>query len=244
MVFKKVNILGVPFIHASMEQFINQLHLHIINNEKVTVVTANPEIVMKAKEDSYYMTLLRNANYVTPDGIGIVKAAQLLGSPLPERVAGFDTMIELLKLGNIHNYNIYLLGAKEEVLEGAKQKIKKDYPNVNVVGSHNGFFDWTNEEIPNQIKSLEPDLVFVALGMPRQEEWIFSQIEKFEKGIFMGVGGSFDVLSGTVNRAPEIWQKLNIEWLYRLVKQPSRAVRMMALPRFALEIFKKKVLPK
>lgn len=241
MAEKKVSILGVPFVRLTKKELVRQLDERIQTGQKAFVVTANPEIVMKANEDRNYMDTIRQADYITADGIGIVKAAQILGDPLPERVAGFDTLVDLLQLADQKRYSIYLLGAAEEVLEKTVANIQKDYPNVNIVGFHNGFFDWENNSIDEEIQSRKPDLIFVALGLPRQENWISQNLHKFEKGVFMGVGGSFDVLAGAVQRAPEFWQKVNLEWFYRLLKQPSRWRRMLVLPKFALIILSKKV---
>ena len=235
-----VDILGVPFLHTTQKEFVETLHQRVVTNQKTFVVTANPEIVMKANEDATYMEYVQQASYVTADGIGVVKAAKLLNTPLPERVTGYDTMIDVLKKGNEHGYKIYLLGAQEETLQKAITNINQDYPNVKIVGSHNGFFNWEERTIQEEIKQLEPDFVFVALGVPRQEKWIATNLDQFSKGIFIGVGGSFDVIAKTVKRAPVIWQKLNLEWAYRLMKQPSRIGRMIALPRFVLKVLKKK----
>lgn len=241
MTLKFVDILGVPFINTTRSEFVKLLDGHIEREEKAFVVTANPEIVMKAVEEPEYKGLLDRATYITADGIGVVKGAGLLGKPLPERVTGYDTMMDLLALGNEKKFKIFLLGAQQETIEKAIANIEKDYPNVEIVGSHNGFFDWDSQDIPNEIQEKKPDLVFVALGVPRQEKWIATNISRFEKGVFIGVGGSFDVIAGTVERAPEAWQKANVEWLYRLIKQPSRFGRMMALPRFAVKILTQKV---
>jgi len=237
---KFVDILGVPFLHTTQQQFVEKLHECVLAERKTFVVTANPEIVMLANEDPSYMEYVQKATYVTADGIGVVKAAKMLNTPLPERVTGYDTMVEVLKKGNEHGYKIYLLGAQEETLVKAVANINEKYPNVQIVGSHNGFFDWEQNSIQEEIKQLEPDFVFVALGVPRQEKWISTNLDQFRKGIFIGVGGSFDVIAGTVPRAPQIWQKLNLEWAYRLMKQPSRIGRMMALPKFVLTVMKKK----
>jgi N-acetylglucosaminyldiphosphoundecaprenol N-acetyl-beta-D-mannosaminyltransferase len=236
MSIKYVDIMGVPFLHTDQKQFIDMLDQHIKKKEKTFVVTANPEIVMKAQEDNEFMSIVKKATYVTADGIGVVKAAQLLNNPLPGRVTGYDSMVELLKLSNEKNYKIFLLGAKAETLETAIHNIQRDYPAINIVGSQDGFFDWEQNTINERIEELQPDLVFVALGVPRQEKWISANIDDFDKGVFIGVGGSFDVFAGTVQRAPEIWQKLNLEWFYRLLKQPSRWKRMLALPRFAIKV--------
>jgi N-acetylglucosaminyldiphosphoundecaprenol N-acetyl-beta-D-mannosaminyltransferase len=241
MDLQRVNILGVPFVNTTKAQFVEQLDQHMQRQEKAFVVTANPEIVMKTIEDEQYRNVIEKATYITADGIGVVKAAQLLNKPIPERVTGYDTMVELLKLAEQKGYSIYLLGGQQETLEKAVQNIQSAHPSINIAGSHNGFFDWDKNDIPKEIAAAKPDLVFVALGVPKQENWIAGNLSQFEKGVFMGVGGSFDVIAGTVERAPEAWQKANLEWLYRLIKQPSRWKRMLALPRFGLKILKVKV---
>lgn len=235
-----VEILGVSFIHTTRKQLIERLNNHIVQNEKRFIVTANPEIVMMANEDENYKRDIDKANYVTADGIGIVKAAQLLNTPLPERVAGYEVMLDLLKLANDHRYKVYLLGATEETLQKTVQNIKRDYEHIDIVGAQNGFFDWSDRQITDKMIAAEADLVFVALGAPRQEKWISQHLDLFNKGIFIGIGGSFDVIAGTVKRAPVLWQKLNLEWLYRIVKQPSRIKRSLAIPRFVIRIFKEK----
>ncbi len=146
-------------------------------------------------------------------------------------------MVRLLEVGQQKHFKIYLLGAQKETIEKTVANIHKNYPNVDVVGYHDGYFDWNNNDFAKEIATLQPDLVFVALGVPRQEKWITENLDKFSKGVFIGVGGSFDVIAGTVKRAPVLWQKLNLEWLYRLLRQPSRFGRMLVLPRFALKVF-------
>lgn len=233
---KFVSILGVNFINTNMKDMVERLKQRMLNNQKGFVVTANPEIVMKALEDPTYKNYVEKADYVTADGIGVVKGAQILGKPLPERVAGYDLMRNLLTVLNEKKLKLYMLGAQEETIEKAVQTIKVEYPDLQIAGYHHGFFKWEDPAIINEIKETQPDLILVALGMPRQEKWIAEHIDQVEKGVFIGVGGSFDVIAGTVKRAPEVWQKLNLEWFYRLLKQPSRWRRMLALPHFALKV--------
>ncbi|MEW9502280.1 WecB/TagA/CpsF family glycosyltransferase [Jeotgalibacillus marinus] len=244
MTLKFIPILEIPFIKTTRKQFVEMLQSHIDKQEKSFVVTANPEIVMHAHQSDEYKKCLHKANYITADGIGIVKAAKIIGNPLPERVCGYDIMIDLFHVSNKKNYSIYLLGASQRVLQDTVEVVKKKYPGINVAGHQNGFFDWKDPSVVQNIKKTQPDLVFVALGFPRQEQWISNHLDHFDKGIFIGVGGSFDVFSGNVNRAPEIWRKLNVEWFYRLVKQPSRWRRMLVLPKFAMVILSRKVLKK
>lgn len=241
MNLEKVDILGIPFVNTTKAQFVKKLDEHLANQDKVFVVTANPEIVMKAREDEQYKKVIDQATYITADGIGVVKAAQLLNKPIPERVTGYDTTLDLLALAQEKQYSIYLLGGQQETLEKAVANIRSSYPRINIAGQHNGFFDWRSNTIQQEIIEKKPDLIFVALGVPRQENWIAQNLPALEKGVCIGVGGSFDVIAGTVERAPEIWQKANLEWLYRLIKQPSRWKRMLALPRFGLKILKVKV---
>lgn len=238
---RHVTIMGVPFLHISQQGFVDLLVNRIEQQEKTFVVTANPEVVMQANENPTVKGYLNQATYICADGIGVVKAAQILGDSLPERVTGYDTMVKLLEVGQQKRFKIYLLGAQKETIEKTITNIHKNYPNVEVVGYHDGFFDWNNNHIADDIAVLQPDLVFVALGVPRQEKWITENLDKFSKGVFIGVGGSFDVIAGTVKRAPVIWQKLNLEWLYRLLRQPSRFIRMLVLPRFALKVFSLKL---
>lgn len=239
-----VKILDVPFINTTRAAFIQTLQNRIENKEKTFVVTANPEIVMHTLEDSDYKKTLERADFITADGIGIVKAAQLIGQPLPERVSGFDMMMDLLEVANEKQYRVFFLGAADHVLQETLAKVKADYPGIQIAGAQNGFFDWNDPVLPQMIKDAKPDLVFVALGFPRQENWIGGHLGHFNQGVFIGIGGSFDVLSGNAKRAPEVWQKLNLEWFYRLVKQPSRWKRMLVLPKFAATVIGRKATSK
>lgn len=231
-----VSILGIPFLNITQQDFINLLQSRIEQKQKTFVITANPEVVMTAYDNEEVMNYIKKATYICADGIGVVKAAKILGQPLKERVTGFDTMMGLLKKGNEKRFKIYLLGAKDDTLKKAVSNIQRDYPNIEIVGFHDGYFDWENNTIAEEISKAQPDLVFVALGVPRQEKWIYENIDKFSHGVFIGVGGSFDVIAGTVKRAPKIWQKMHLEWFYRLLKQPSRFGRMLSIPRFMIKI--------
>lgn len=241
---KKVSILGIPFDNLTRVEFLARLLARMEANQKTFLVTANPEIVMYAKEDDEYYNLLLKADYVAPDGIGIVRAAKKLGTPIKERVPGFELMLGLLELSNMHKKRVYFIGAKEEIVEKAVNNAEKLWPNLVVAGYHHGYFDHSDSAMIDHVKSVEPDLILVAFGFPRQEKWIHEYLKATGHGIAVGVGGSFDVLSGKAKRAPKIVQKLHVEWLYRLVKQPSRYRRMLALPAFMQEVNKQKALEK
>ncbi|RWR08084.1 WecB/TagA/CpsF family glycosyltransferase [Siminovitchia fortis] len=237
---KKVDVLGIEFDHTTKLETINTLKKRIMENKKTFIVTANPEIVMHAGRDPQYKKILQSADYIMPDGIGIIMGANLLKNPLPERIPGFDLMKDLLIIANKERLRVFFLGAREEVLNKAIDNVKREYPGIQIAGCHHGFFKENDPQIAAMVKKSNPDMVFVALGFPRQERWISNNFHLFEKGIFMGVGGSIDVLSGTVKRAPELWRKLNIEWLYRLIKQPQRWKRMTFLPLFILKVLRTK----
>ncbi len=236
-----VRILGIDFINKPFHEVAGLLEQYVDNNEKAFIVTANPEIVMYADEHPEYKSMIQAADFVVPDGIGIVIASKILNTPIQERVAGFDLMIRLLELGNEKKWRIYLLGGKQETNKKAVANIASRYPKLQIAGSHHGFFDWTDETVTNEIKAANPDIVFAALGFPKQEKWIAQKLPYFSKGLFIGVGGSIDVLAGEVKRAPLFWRKLNLEWFYRLLKQPTRWKRMLALPRFLVKIMKEKL---
>ncbi len=233
MTTKNVEILGIPFIHISQADFITQLLQDALEQKKRFVVTANPEIVMNTRNDADFKQVVLKADYITPDGVGIIMAAKRQGTPLPERVTGFDTMQGILKQASNYDLKVYFLGAKPEVNEALKEKLRNAFPKLTVAGCRHGYFKLQESaEIAQEIKVSGADFVFVALGSPTQEKWIMSHFSMFEKGIFMGVGGSFDILSGTIKRAPKIIIKLRIEWIYRFVTNPSRWRRFFAIPQF------------
>ncbi|TVZ85817.1 N-acetylglucosaminyldiphosphoundecaprenol N-acetyl-beta-D-mannosaminyltransferase [Aeribacillus composti] len=242
---EKVNILGIPFIKTKREELTKLLIDKMDYQEKCFVVTANPEIVMHAQKDAEYQKTVLSADYIVPDGIGIIIASRIIRDYLPERVAGFDLMMDLLSEINKRKKKIFLLGAEVAVVKKAAQKISERFPQIQIVGYHHGYFQLDDLEIAQKVLHSDADLILVALGFPRQEMWISKYYQMFTKGVFIGVGGSFDVLAEKVKRAPVLWQKLNIEWLYRLIQQPSRWKRMIALPQFLIKIiwlkFKKNV---
>ncbi|WHX66898.1 WecB/TagA/CpsF family glycosyltransferase [Peribacillus frigoritolerans] len=237
MTEKFVEILTIPFIDSNMDEFMNRMiYPRLMNQEKTFVVTANPEIVEYANEHKDYKDIIISADYITPDGVGIIMASKWLNQPLQERITGFDLMNELFRVADEKALKVYLLGAEENVIEAAALKVKELYPGLELVGYNHGYIDIKDDALPKSIAELEPDIILTALGFPRQEKWVSRHYALFNKGVFMGVGGSFDVLAGKVNRAPVFWQKMRLEWLYRLIQQPSRWKRMLALPRFVLKV--------
>ncbi|MBT2678844.1 WecB/TagA/CpsF family glycosyltransferase [Bacillus sp. ISL-35] len=236
----KVKILDIPFINITFEEMVNETVRNINTSKKTFIVTANPEIVMYAKRNNLYKENLLIADYIVPDGFGILLASKILGLPLEERVTGFDLTMNLLEQAVDNSWSIFLLGGTEETNERAASNMSVKYPGIKLAGRHHGFFENNEEEIIEKVKASKADIVLVAMGFPKQEQWISSHLRLFEKGVFIGVGGTIDVLAGTVKRAPLFWRKSNLEWLYRLIKQPSRWKRMLFLPLFVLDVIKSK----
>ncbi|MQS98366.1 WecB/TagA/CpsF family glycosyltransferase [Companilactobacillus halodurans] len=234
----RINILGTEFDNFTEKQF----HLYLDNDldfkANKFIVTPNPEIVLSARKDANFSKIINNADYVIPDGIGIIKGAKILGTPMHERITGFDTLKYLIEAANRKLLKVYILGSKPEVIEATANKIKKDYPQIDLVGYHDGYFK-DEGEIAQEIITKKPNLVLVALGSPKQEIFINKYKDQLN-AVWIGVGGSFDVFSGTKKRAPKIMQKLNLEWFYRLVKEPTRFGRMLAIPKYLNMINKEK----
>ena len=205
--------------------FYNLVENNLSKKKKMFIVTANPEIFCYGEKIKDVDKLLLDKNTtIIADGIGIKKSANILGYKVVERITGIDLAIKLLDICNQNNYKLCLLGAKEEVLNKLIQVIKNDYPNIKLGTCMHGYVK-NKDSFFNKIKKEKPDVCLVALGMPLQEELIYKHINDFDKGIFVGVGGSFDVMSGVKKRAPKIFQKLNIEWLYRIIVEPKRIKR-------------------
>ena len=223
------------------EKFKKLIDNNIIKGEKTFIITANPETFMKAKNDkTLNKMLLDKGNLIVPDGIGIVKAANMLNINVKERIPGIDIASFLLEEANKLKKTVFLFGATKEVQEKMKDKISSSFPKLKLVGSVDGYVA-DKDSIFEEMKKLKPDIVLVALGIPNQEKLIYKHLPDFDKGIFVGVGGSLDVLSGSKKRAPKIFIKLNLEWLYRIVKEPKRIKRFYnSNVKFLLEIKKLK----
>ncbi len=233
----EVNIMGISFFNRSKRSlFEDIIYPSLKRQEKRFIVTANPEIVMLARENKEYRTIIEKADYIIPDGAGIVVASKILKQPVEERIPGFEIMTEMIGHAEEQGLSCYFLGAHERVVDKFIDRIKTLHPNLLIAGHYHGFFDIADREIVDTIKKAKPDMIFVALGSPRQEQWISTYYHEFDKGFFMGVGGSFDVVAGKVKRAPEAWIKLNLEWLYRLLQQPFRWKRILKVFEFMFRI--------
>lgn len=239
----KINILGVNIDKLTLKDAEERVKSFLNSKTINTIYTPNTEIVMEARKDSELRELLNRGDLIIPDGIGLVYASKIKRKTLPERVTGFDLSMKILHIANEKKYSIFLVGGKPGVASMACENIRKEYPNINVAGYHHGYFKGTHtgykgheEEIQviNEINASSPDIVFVGFGAPKQEKWIDENKEKLKCKVIIGNGGTVDILAGTVKRAPEIYQRLGLEWLYRLLKDPRRIKRQIVLPLFAL----------
>ena len=233
-----VKILDVPVHPLTMGEAVSVLEESITSGEQAFVVTANAEIIMMCQEDASYKKIVsQDAQLVLPDGAGAVWAGRHLGYKVPERVAGFDLYCQLLDKAAQKGYKAFFFGGSPGIAEAAKAKSEELYPGVQVVGCRNGYFkEEESQAIIDEINASGADMLFAALGAPKQEKWLVRYREQLKPKILMGIGGSFDVFAGKMERAPKWMQDASLEWLFRLYKQPSRFMRMMALPKFVLKV--------
>jgi N-acetylglucosaminyldiphosphoundecaprenol N-acetyl-beta-D-mannosaminyltransferase len=239
--FPTVSIYGIPFSKMNMSETVRYLTGRIETRQTTQVITGNPIMVMAALESPGFYQAMAGAELVVPDGAGVVWAASHIGQPVQERVAGFDLMHELLRAGEKRGWRVFLLGTTQDIIERSYEALRKQYPGVTFAGYRNGYFkEDQDEEVIEQILACNPDLLFVARSVDTQEPWIAKHKQALQVPVMMGVGGSFDVVAGVLKRAPILFQKLRLEWLYRLLQQPSRYRRMLALPKFAVKVMRDK----
>jgi N-acetylglucosaminyldiphosphoundecaprenol N-acetyl-beta-D-mannosaminyltransferase len=234
-----VRILGSPVNSLTMEETVGVLCCAWAGDrQKVShVVTANAEMLYQCLKDQELAEIMEAAEIVTADGAGVVLASRILGCPLPERVAGFDLMIACLKEASRTSVPVYFLGAEPHILNKAVANARELFPGLNVVGSHHGYFsDGEDQAILDEISSLQPSLLLAAMGVPRQEKWIYGNRKKLPPCVAIGVGGSFDVLAGKARRAPLWMQRAGLEWFYRVLKEPYRLGRTAVLPAFLFAV--------
>ena len=233
----QVNILGVNVDAVTMAEAVAHVTAAMDVRANVMIATANAEMIMRATHDEELRDILNAAALVVPDGAGTVWAARHLGHAMPERVAGYDLAQELLRRAPAEGRRIYFFGAAPGVAEKAKEKAEQLYPGIEIVGVRNGFFSPAdNAAIITEIKAAHPDLLLVALGVPKQEKWIAAHLAALDVPAAIGVGGTLDVMAGVMKRAPYWMQRAKLEWLFRGLMQPKRAGRLLVLPKFVLKV--------
>lgn len=230
-----VEILGVYVDRGDFASALKRAENFLEDEKSHAIYTPNPEIIMKAYRDAEYTAVLNRADMVVPDGIGVVYGSKIVKKPVRERVAGFDLSCALLKYAGETRKKLYLFGGKPGVAELAAEKISAKYPDIEICGTSHGYHE-SYDHIASLVRASGADIVLVCLGAPKQEIWIDTFKDETGAKVLIGAGGSLDVFAGTVKRAPAFFRKLNLEWFYRLLKQPSRAGRMLDLPRFMIKI--------
>jgi N-acetylglucosaminyldiphosphoundecaprenol N-acetyl-beta-D-mannosaminyltransferase len=222
-----------------MKETVAYLAQAIASRRSHRVVTGNPIMLMVGLENQPFHRALATAELIVPDGAGVVWAARHVKQPVKERVAGFDLMHELLREGEKQSWSAYLLGASPEIIETAYANLQKLYPGIRFVGYRDGYFtDKEDGAVVAAVRAANPDMLFVARATMNQEPWIEKYQEVLGVPVIMGVGGSFDIVSGKLKRAPALFRRMGLEWFYRLLQEPSRYKRMLVLPRFALKVLK------
>lgn len=229
-----VDILGIKIHALSWAEAMSRLEDFIKSGKPHHVVTVNPEFVMLAQKDMEFRDLLNTASLAFADGIGLLLAAKLKGEEIPDRVTGTDSVERLAELSSKKGYRLYFLGAAPGVAEQCIEKLSQKYPGMVAVGSYSGSpAPEEEDEIVEKVRKANPDVLFVAYGAPKQDQWIRRNLEKLDVQVCMGIGGAFDFHAGIVKRAPKIMQKTGTEWVFRLAHQPTRAKRMATtLPQF------------
>jgi len=227
---------GIKVDNITLHESINKVDQLIASGKPNLIVTPNPEMIVNSQSDPLMKEIINNASLRLPDGISMVVVSKIMGKPLKERVAGIDFMLKAVEHSVQKRYRIFLLGGKPGIAKKAAQILRNRHPSMQLVGIHDGYFEHDGTII-NLVKKAKPDILFAGLGAGRQEKWLYKYLNTLGVPVCVGVGGSMDVISGYKKRAPKIIQKLYIEWLYRLITEPWRWKRQLALPKFLWLVF-------
>lgn len=233
---EKINIRGLEFSNITRGEAATLAAAALSSDGLTTVFTPNAEIAFNASRDAEFMSILQSADILLPDGVGIIKAARILGTPLREKVAGVDFGADVAKICAENGYSLFLLGGKSGVADAAAEKLKERFNGLKIAGTNDGYFDKSgdeNEAVIEKINLSCADALYVCLGSPAQEKWAFDNKSRLETvKLLCCLGGSVDVYAEKIKRAPKIFIKTNTEWLYRLIKEPRRLGRMMCIPKY------------
>jgi len=237
-----ISLLGVKVSNVDMTDTLDIIRGFIKSGKPHIIVTADSSGIVRAQQDEEFRSLVNNADLVTPDSSGIIKAAAMLGTPLKAKVSGVEIAREMCGMSAKEGFSIYFLGAEPGVAEQAVENLSRDYPGLKVAGVHHGYFGPDKDpEVVELVKASGAQALLVAMGIPRQEKFIRNNMDKLGICVAMGVGGSFDVFSGRVRRAPVWFQKHGLEWLYRLAQNPKKISKVFSLPKFLALVMKEKV---
>ena len=232
---EKINVRGVWFDSLTVDETLDRLCDNLKQNIQTAVCTPNAEIVQACIDDESLFPVINSAEVIIPDGIGVVKAARILGTPVKEKVAGVTVGEKLFERLAGSGSRFYFLGGKPGVAEQAAERMQEKYPGLVIAGCHDGYFEKSgpaNDQVLSEINDSCADILYVCLGAPVQEKWIYANRGQLNAKLMLGLGGSLDIYAGNVKRAPKIFISLGLEWFYRLLKEPKRIGRMMKLPKF------------
>ena len=236
----KTDVLGVQYDNITMEEAVAAGRAILIGEKTAYCVTPNAEMAYEALHNEEFRKVLNSADLVLPDGAGVVLGAKILKTPLKQKVAGIEFAQNMLPVYEELGSRLYLLGSKPGVAELAAEKMRQKHPNLVICGTADGYFKDENEVV-RKINEANADALYVCLGSPKQENFMFSHRDDLNVRLMAGLGGTLDGIAGTVKRAPKWMIKLQLEWLYRLIKEPRRLGRMMRLPKFVFAAFKRRL---
>lgn len=236
----RVNVLGVGIDNLTLSEAVDKALSLISEHRCAYMVTPNPEIVMAAWDDPKVSKAIENADLVIPDGVGVMQAARILGTPLREHMPGIDAATEIIKRLASRGGSVFLYGARPGVAEKAAERMKQRFPGLVICGTNDGYGN-DDGAVVSKINAAKPDFVMVCLGVPKQELWMAKYAAKLDAGLMAGLGGTIDVFSGQVKRAPLIWQKLKLEWLYRCFEEPKRFRKIKRIPQFIIKAWRKRL---
>ena len=237
---RRVELLGVPVDCLTMRQAVQMVEGFLEGEHPEAIIAVNPEKVMTARDNPELLSQMMCASLLVPDGIGVTMAVHLKNQCTIERVAGADLLPEICSLAQNRGDRVFLFGGRPHVTKRSAQRLQELFPRLQIVGTQHGYV--SDEDMPLVIKHINDsgaDILFLALGSPKQEQWMASYLPKLNVKVCQGVGGTFDVLSGTTKRAPRLWQRIHLEWFYRLLQDPRRWLRQVALPHFAFLVLSK-----
>ncbi len=238
-----ISILGVPIDAVTRDEagIITENLIKESNKSCKMIFAPNVEFIMYAQKDKEFFDILKQSSLSTPDSIGVIIGAKLQKKSFPERIPGQSYFRKIIELSNEKGYSIYLLGGKPGIPQKAKENLEKIFPNVNIVGVHHGYFNENEEkEVIEEINKLQPNVLFVALGAPKQEKWIYHHRNELKVDVATGQGGTYDYEAGKIKRAPVWVQKIGMEWFWRLCREPKRIKRQLVLPVYLVKILFKK----
>jgi N-acetylglucosaminyldiphosphoundecaprenol N-acetyl-beta-D-mannosaminyltransferase len=234
----RIDILGVGFDPLDLDAAATRIVEFALQPDPRLVVTANVEMVMLARRDAEVRGILRGASLVVADGVGVVWGSRQLGHALPGRVPGIDLAARVCQEAARRRWRVYLLGGRPGVADAAAARLRARYPGLQVVGARDGYFlPDTDRDVVHAIREAAPTVLLAGLGAPRQERWLSERLEELRVPVAMGIGGTLDVWTGRARRAPRVWQTLGLEWCYRLLREPRRFGRQLAIPHFMAIVY-------